>query len=40
MAPDPGGAWAALAQADLWVAFVEARDHFRRAVDAAAPDPQ
>ena len=30
----------ALVQADLWVAFVEARDHFRRAVDAKAPDPQ
>ena len=30
----------ALVQADLWVEFVEARDHFRRAFDAAAPDPQ
>ena len=30
----------ALVQADLWVAFVEARDSFRRAFDAAAPDPQ
>ena len=30
----------ALVQADLWVAFVEARDHFRRASEAAAPDPQ
>ncbi len=30
----------ALVQADLWVAFVEARDDFRRAYDAAAPDPQ
>ncbi len=29
----------ALVQADLWVAFVEARDHFRRAFDAATPDP-
>jgi hypothetical protein len=30
----------ALAQADLWMAFVEARDLFRRASDAAAPDPE
>lgn len=30
----------ALVQADLWVEFVEARDSFRRAFDAAAPDPQ
>ena len=30
----------ALVQADLWVEFVAARDHFRRAFDAAAPDPQ
>ncbi len=30
----------ALVQADLWVEFVEARDGFRRAFDAAAPDPQ
>ncbi len=30
----------ALVQADLWVEFVEARDNFRRAFDAAAPDPK
>ncbi len=30
----------ALAQADLWVDFVEARDGFRRASEAKAPDPQ
>jgi hypothetical protein len=30
----------ALAQADLWMEFVEARDQFRRASDAAAPDPE
>ena len=30
----------ALVQADLWVAFVEARDLFRRAFDAEAPDPK
>ena len=30
----------ALVQADLWVEFVEARDRFRRAFDAAAPDPK
>ena len=30
----------ALVQADLWVEFVETRDTFRRAFDAAAPDPQ
>ncbi len=30
----------ALVQADLWVEFVEARNSFRRAFDAAAPDPQ
>ncbi len=30
----------ALVQADLWVEFVEARDSFRRAFDAKAPDPQ
>ncbi len=30
----------ALVQADLWVEFVEARDYFRRAFDAAAPDPK
>ncbi|MHA1151091.1 MAG: hypothetical protein ACTSQ7_00240 [Alphaproteobacteria bacterium] len=30
----------ALVQADLWVEFVEARDFFRRAFDAEAPDPK
>lgn len=39
-APAERRAGGALVQADLWVAFVEARDHFRRAFDAAAPDPQ
>ena len=29
-----------MVQADLWVEFVEARDSFRRAFDAKAPDPQ
>ncbi len=30
----------ALAQADLWVEFVEARDDFRAAFEAEAPDPK
>ncbi len=30
----------ALVQADLWVAFVDSRDAFRRASEARAPDPE
>ena len=29
-----------LSQADLWVDFVQARDYYRRAIDAETPDPK
>ncbi len=39
-APAERRAGGALVQADLWVAFVDSRDAFRRASAAPAPDPE